>query len=207
MAAVKLQSVFRGFKARLEIKKSGAGLLGSLAKTVIEQEEKKHSEQDESMRKLEESNRKREEEEKNKLEEENRKREEEHRLREEEEKNKLEAIRKIEEEKKQAEAKRKPEEGGVIGRRNTYSGGEKANPYGVFVPGLPPPPTKPFYTYEELMHDPQINRKPPPECDPSKLESYLSDEGFRQLFKMSKQEFNIQPPWRTRQLKVKLRLW
>jgi len=81
------------------------------------------------------------------------------------------------------------------------------NPYGVFVPGLPPPPTKASYTYDELLHDSQINKKPPPECDPSKLESYLSDEGFRQLFKMSKQEFNAQSPWKIRQLKVKARLW
>eukprot|EP01132_Coremiostelium_polycephalum_P008457 gene8457-10388_t len=57
------------------------------------------------------------------------------------------------------------------------------------------------YTLEELTH------RPPPSLDKGRLESYLSDEEFLQVFKMDKSQFAELKTWKQEQLKKPLGLY
>ncbi|XP_067029010.1 advillin-like [Acropora muricata] len=56
--------------------------------------------------------------------------------------------------------------------------------------------TKESYSLSELQKVP-----PPQGVDPAKLEAYLSDSSFQELFKMDKEAFNKLPGWRQVKLK------
>jgi len=52
------------------------------------------------------------------------------------------------------------------------------------------------YTYQELLADPL-----PKGVDRTQLENYLTDEEFKQVFKMSREEYLNIPKWKHAQLK------
>lgn len=47
----------------------------------------------------------------------------------------------------------------------------------------------------------------PPDVEPSKRESYLTELEFAKVFEMSKEEFYKKPIWRQKQLKENLELF
>eukprot|EP01097_Dermamoeba_algensis_P003886 TRINITY_DN2632_c0_g1_i1.p1 TRINITY_DN2632_c0_g1~~TRINITY_DN2632_c0_g1_i1.p1 ORF type:complete len:339 (+),score=106.17 TRINITY_DN2632_c0_g1_i1:151-1017(+) len=59
-----------------------------------------------------------------------------------------------------------------------------------------------YFPYRELLSD-QL----PPGVDPSKLETYLQEDEFREVFKMSREEFNDVPSWKKDDLKRKVYLY
>jgi len=61
-----------------------------------------------------------------------------------------------------------------------------------------PAPAK-TYTLAEL-------RAKPAECDPAKLETYLSDTAFKAAFKLEKAQFSKLPAWKQEEFKKKLGL-
>jgi len=56
------------------------------------------------------------------------------------------------------------------------------------------------YTLERL-------RQKPPECDAGKLETYLTNEQFERIFKMTKEKFYTFGEWKQQELKKKLGLF
>jgi len=58
------------------------------------------------------------------------------------------------------------------------------------------------YTYKELT------QKPPPKyIDATKLEAYLSNDEFKEIFKMSKEDFEKLPIWKQESLKKDVDLY
>ena len=62
-----------------------------------------------------------------------------------------------------------------------------------------------FYSYEQLKL--KSGYSLPDEIDNSKREIYLSDEEFKELFNMSKDEFSKLADWRKKRMKQDLNLW
>jgi len=62
--------------------------------------------------------------------------------------------------------------------------------------------TKEFYSLAELQKVP-----PPQGVDPAKLEAYLSDSDFQEIFKMDKEAFGKLPGWKQVNLKKAVRLF
>jgi len=58
------------------------------------------------------------------------------------------------------------------------------------------------YTLEQLLQDTL-----PPGVNPTRLETYLSDAEFEQVFKMTRKEFMKIPLWKAEQLKAEARLF
>jgi len=52
------------------------------------------------------------------------------------------------------------------------------------------------YSYDDLLKDPL-----PPGVEPTKLEQYLEDSEFANVFSMSKSEFDSLPAWKAEKLK------
>ena len=63
------------------------------------------------------------------------------------------------------------------------------------------------YSYLELMHDPRANKRPPAECDASRLESYLSDAEFKQVLGVDRAAFAKLPAWKVRKIKMEKKLF